>query len=255
MDPEHQNTNQTPLLQNRRLLLGLVFIFLFLAFIMSLSLLFTNGAPLKQIPPSTNSPTKFLLHNSISSLSPLPDSKNVGIYASVSAVFVNQITNISEVNLSMNPRITGKISWLDNNKIIVFSPTESFVSNNIYEAVLVFPNGKQVWRFTITSSNKVSDQDALRNQAESDIKTAESLNEFYTEYPWWEKFPLKKDGYFVYFHPEKKSFVGLLYPKKGTKQAVDQEVLLMKKEIEAAIRSYNINLSDYGISWKITPEP
>ena len=112
-----------------------------------------------------------------------------------------------------------------------------------------------MWRFTITSSNKVSDQDALRNQAESDIKTAESLNDFYIEYPWWERFPLKREGYFVYFHPGKKSFVGLLYPNKGTQQSIDQEVQLMKSEIEATIKSYSINLLDYGISWKITPEP
>ena len=255
MDPEHQNKNQTSIDHKRRLLLGFVFIFLFLAFIMSLYLLFTNGTPLKKDPPGVTSPTKFLLHNSVRSLSPLPDSKNVDIYASVSAVFINQITNLSEVNLSINPKIAGKISWHENNKIIVFSPTESFISNNTYEATLIFPNGKQVWRFTIISSNKVSNQDALRNQAESDIKTAESLNEFYIEYPWWEKFPLKKDGYFVYFNPGKKSFVGLLYPKKSSQATIDQEVQLMKSEIEATIKSYSINLLDYGISWKITPEP
>ena len=151
--------------------------------------------------------------------------------------------------------MSGDIRWDSNNTTIIFSPNESYTPSITYEATLIFPNGKQIWQFTTVSSEIVNDQDALRNQIESDIETAESLKKFYENYPWWEKFPLKKESYFVYFHPEKKSFIGHLYPKKGSHSAIDQEVNVMKNEIEDTFRSLNIDLSDFEIQWKVTPEP
>ncbi len=248
------NTRQGLREFDRKALLGFVLIFLLISFSFTLFFIFRTVNPPERTPSSIT-PTRFILHNAIKSVSPTNKSINVSLYASISATFIKPVADLKGISISLKPQTPGEISWTPNHTTITFSPSESFTPSKTYEATLVFPSGKQVWQFTVVSSEKVSNQDALRNQVESDIETAESLKKFYEDYPWWERFPLKKEGYFVYFHPEKKSFVGLLYPKKGQQSAVDQEVRLMKSEIEETIRSYNIDISDYGISWKITPEP
>ena len=248
------NTRQDLRGFDRKVLLGFVLIFLFISFSFTLFFIFRTVNPPERTHSSIT-PTRFILHNAIKSVSPTNKSINVSLYASVSATFINPVADLKGISISLKPQTSGDISWTPNNTTITFSPNESFTPSKAYEATLVFPSGKQVWQFTVVSSEKVSNQDALRNQVESDIETAESLKKFYEDYPWWERFPLKKEGYFVYFHPEKKSFVGLLYPKKGQQSAVDEEVRNMKNEIETTIKSYNIDLSDYGIEWKITPEP
>ncbi len=238
---------------DQRILLGFVLFVLIVSFTVSIFFIFMPNN-IEKPRQTIIVPTKFLLHNSIQSVSPAHQSTNVGLYASISARFTNPVFEQGGTSLSLKPKVSGDINWSSDDTTIVFSPKESFIPGNTYEATLIFPNGKQVWQFKIISSDKVNNQDALRNQVESDIETAEALKSFYDRYPWWDRFPLKKENYFVYFHPEKKSFIGLLYPNKGTQLAVDQEVRLMKSEIEATIKSYNIDLLDYGISWKITPE-
>lgn len=248
------NTRQGLREFDRKILLGFVLIFLLISFSFTLFFIFRTVNPPERTPSSIT-PTRFILHNAIKSVSPANKSIDVSLYASISATFTSPVADLKGVSLSLKPQISGDTSWTADNTTIVFSPKDSLAPSRMYEATLVFPNGKQVWLFTAVSPEEVSDQDALRNQIESDVETAESLKKFYENYPWWERFPLKKENYFVYFHPEKKSFIGLLYPNKGPQSAVDQEVRLMKSEIEETIRSYNIDLSDYGIEWKITPEP
>lgn len=238
--------------QSRSLLIGLVLILIAVAFVFAIYFLLMSSVNPRKTLPNMPSPTVFILHNTIRSLSPNPESNNVSLYASISAKFTSSI-NVNQAEISLNPAILGNISWSKDNTTITFTPSESFTPSTTYEATLRFPEGKQIWRFTIASSKQVTDQDAMRRQMESDIETAESLSSFYKEFPWWESFPLRTDRYFVYFNPKRKIFIGLLYPKKSS--SVDQQINSMKKEIQTKIENMKIKIDDYGIEWKVTPEP
>lgn len=50
-------------------------------------------------------------------------------------------------------------------------------------------------------------------------------------YPWFNKFPIRTDSYFLYFDLNKKSFVANLYPQSNNSQSIDSQVAQMKQTI------------------------
>lgn len=203
------------------------------------------------------SPTRFILHNSITKISPQPDSVNIGIYSPISAVFKKPVSNSekNQAGISIIPTIKGKILWSSDNKEIKFIPDESFNPSSSYKVILSFSGMTQEWSFKTISSEKVSEKDALINQTKADTETAEALQKFYSDFPWWNKFPIQTNSYFVYFNPERRVFVGLLYPKKSSPSSTEQQVGNMKTQIITTIKGFGVIIENYRIEWKIMPEP
>jgi hypothetical protein len=137
--------------------------------------------------------------------------------------------------------------------MIMSSPQTSTYKNNLQPSISSLAPTR-VMPTTPETTIKPQTKILLQKQDASEIQQAEEQAAIQKDYPWFNSLPLQESNYFVYFDVNKKSFVGLLYPKTSSSVSVDNQVAQMKTEAQAKLTQKSIPWQNYQFSWKVTPK-
>lgn len=199
--------------------------------------------------PSPLPPTAFTALTVVG-FSPVDQSTNISLFASVSATFSRPITEAEKqhVSLATAPVTPGSLNWSQNNTVVTFSPTH-LATNTSYQASLIFGSQSIHWSFTTASDANLSQNDKNALQLQSDDQFGAWQQNVYNNYPWYDNFPLQTAGYFTYFDLDTKSFISDLYGDPNDTQTMNN----LKQEILQKIQSLGVNITMYKFVWNITP--
>lgn len=211
----------------------------------------------QQVSSPTPNPTIQAKKLNIASVSPANGIIGVSIYTPLKVTFTKVIpkSEQSSMRIQTSPITAGSIQWSQDNTSLTFTPTNSFASQSQYTASIIASGETFTWTFQTVSNDAISETDVMKVELESAEYTKQQDAEFDRNYPWWDRFPVQSERYFAYFDPDKKKFVGLLYPSRSAATSQDAQVSAMKTEILGYIQKQGINVNQYGIEWSITPEP
>lgn len=218
------------------ILIGVVFACGFLLFL--ILLLFMRQSPL-----------------TVTSTVPNNNATDVETFSEISIIFSRPLTQneISSISLRFVPDIQGKAQW-ESNMELVYTPASPLNPSTKYTATLTYLTRAHVWSFTTILSDKVTIEEQQRLQTEADRDFAQWQENLFTNYPWYENLPLQTDDYFVYFDPEKKEFIGKLYPKSVRQISVQEQIDSYQNEVYLRLEKMGVDTNQYKISWVINEE-
>ena len=213
--------------------------------------------------PPTNKSSQNISQQTSQKLLPVIDTTpsnnatNISIYPTVSATFKNPLTQTEQKSITLNisSSIPGNISWSNDERTIIFTPTQPFTTNQNYTVIISSNNGSYSWSFTTASPDTISTADQQKEQSQADLNYASKEAQFQQNYPWYNDLPLQTETYYVYFDTNSKSFIGILYPSNSSSASVDNQVAGMKSDIQTQLTNLGIPYNNYPLNWEVTPEP
>jgi hypothetical protein len=97
-------------------------------------------------------------------------------------------------------------------------------------------------------SPSLSPSPRVLNQGQADKNYSNSINQIYSNYPWYEKLPITTDSYFVYFDPDSKHFVAKIY--NASNQINSTELNGIENKIRQTLSGMGANLDNFPIDFK-----
>lgn len=191
---------------------------------------------------------------SVSAVTPSDSSINVGIYPLIAVQFSRSLTQQEQgkVLVTTSPAITGERQWQPDQKTLIITPTERLTSDEKY---LVSVRGIETpfrSSFTTVAERNISLEDLQKAQSIADKQYGEYWENVATNYPWYNKLPLRTQEHFVYFDTNRKVFVGKLYLSPSPTETVSGRVEQLKKEVLLALQRLGVSTSDYEFEWKVS---
>lgn len=253
---ENQNTQipeTKPWYKKRWILLLILFVILFALVLLSL---LKNPTPQSFLMKNSPTPTPVSLpihgyqHLTIS-VSPLENSVNNSLFATISATFSRSLT-LSEkayTKIVLSPNIPGSLVWSSNNKVVTFIPDVHLESDKTYTAKLTYGLTAKIWLFSTVSQENISQEDLQKGQLQSDEQYGAWQNNLYDTYPWYDALPLQTSDYYTYFDIDTQQFISSLYVQPSDSKKISE----LKQQIMEKVQSLGVDTKKYGFTWNTTP--
>jgi hypothetical protein len=196
----------------------------------------------------------------ISSVSPQNESRNISLSPHIFIAFSRPLTETEKktVSVTMFPQVDSIVSWEDINNSAVVN-LKGALSPDVNYLITVNYGGRSFsWNFKTQNlipsfTPTPSDDPLLDQQGQSDLKFAQSQEEFLKSHPWYDNLPPENDQYFINYDDTKNDFFVNLYPKINSSSTEGAQVSQFKKTVLQVLQSLGVNTSSYQIEWIIIP--
>lgn len=223
------------------------FVVSLIVFLFSLTIVISTRDNQRSLPPEDLS---------IISTIPINSEANVGIYPTIKINFSRVLTSTEKraVKVTINPSAKNTMNWRSDSSTLTIDFAEVLLPNQEYTLIISYLTAIYSLSFKTSPLEQITTDDQIKAQSEAD-RNFTGWERSLEKYPWYDKFPLHTENYYVYFDLDKKSFSATLFPSASSTLPIDQQVETFKREVEGKIISFGISLAQYPILWEVTPEP
>lgn len=170
----------------------------------------------------------------------IPENSNFSIS------FTQVLNDTTKDNLSfkVEPPISAKTFWLDNNYQYYIELEENLQTNTQYLVTVLYKN-KSIFSHEYLTSAFTTEEQAqhIREQAQEDIKFNEALENMRKEFPWYNDIPIDNSQYTIVYDFDRKEFrIRLKVPENTDTEIVSN---LTKKAL-SSMEAVNINPKEWG---------
>lgn len=106
----------------------------------------------------------------------------------------------------------------------------------------------------LTPYNQLTEEEKLNYQSIADDNYTKAQDAVLSTYPWYNYFPISDKNYFVYFDPDQKQFIALLYPQKTSMESINDQVRIFKEIITDRLRNIDPKTLNLPIKWEVKEE-
>lgn len=160
--------------------------------------------------------------------------------------FTQVLNNTTKDNLSfkVEPPITAKTFWLNNNYQYYIELEENLQTNTQYVVTVLYKNKSIFTQKYLSSSFTIEEQaEHIREQAQEDLKFNQALENIRKEFPWYDDIPIDTAQYTIVYDFDRKEFrIRLKVPENTNSEIISN---LTQKAL-SSMKEVNVNPEEWG---------